>query len=173
MDYVPLLKRLRMKYPHATEEELWHGVAVDCYIRSGHVPREVELAQAAARARALLLKYRVDQPRVPAGVREGGQWTQDIGLVGTPSNLNPQVPKLTGQKPSPEAEARIRVVGRGDSDIDYWARKLRIDPNDFSDALHALKEYYGLRGADNVIIKSGGDVHFQGRKLDNIRNFLK
>ena len=153
MDYVPLLKRLRMKYPHATEEELWHGVAVDCYIRSGHVPREVELAQAAARARALLLKYRADQPRVPAGVREGGQWTQDIGLVGTPSNPNPQVPKLTGQKPSPEAEVRIRVVGRGDSDIDYWARKLRIDPNDFSDALHALKEYYGLRGADNVIIK--------------------
>ena len=34
MDYVPLLKRLRMKYPHATEEELWHGVAFDCYIRS-------------------------------------------------------------------------------------------------------------------------------------------
>jgi len=173
MGYVPLLKRLRMKYPHATEEELWHGVAVNCYIRSGHVPREVELAQAAARARALLLKYRADQPRVPAGVREGGQWTQDIGLVRTPSNPNPHAPQLIGQKPPKEAEPRIHLVGAGDSDVSYWARRLKIDPNDFSDALHDLKSYYGLGGADNITIKNGGDVYFQGQKLDNIRSFLK
>ena len=72
MRYVFLLDRLRKKYPGASEEELWDGVALDCYIRSGHVPRDVALARAAARARALLLKYREDQPRVPAGVREGG-----------------------------------------------------------------------------------------------------
>lgn len=173
MSFAFLLDRLRKKYPDASEEELWDGVAFDCYIRSGHVPREVELARAAARARALLLKYREDQPRVPAGAREGGQWTRDIGLVGTPSNPNPQGPKLIGQNPPAEAEPRISLVGGGDSNVDYWARRLNIGRDDFSDALHQLKQYHGLRGADNVVIKNGGDVFFQGQKIDNIRNFLK
>lgn len=137
------------------------------------MPRDVELARAAARARALLLKYREDQPRVPAGVREGGQWTQDIGLVGTPSNPNPQGPKLIGQKPSEVAGPRIHVVGGGDSNVDHWARKLNIDRDDFGDALHALKWHHGLGGNDNVRFKGDGDVYFQGKKIDNIRNFLK
>ncbi len=173
MDYVPLLKRLRMKYPHATEEELWHGVAVDCYIRSGHVPREVELAQAAARARALLLKYRADQPRVPAGVREGGQWTQDIGLVRTPSNPNPQAPQLIGQKPSGDDERRVQLAGGGATNVHNWARENNVGKQGMRDAIHALKENNGLRGADNVRIEKNGDVYFQKQKINNIWGYIK
>lgn len=140
MDFGPLLRRLRMKYPDAPEEELWHGIAVDCYIRSGHIPREVELARAAARARALLLKYREDQPRVPAGVREGGQWTQDIGLVGTPSNPNPEGPKLIGQKPSSAEEQRLHLAGGGATDVHNWASSKNVDRYDMNKAIHKLKK---------------------------------
>jgi hypothetical protein len=145
MSYVILLDRLRKKYPDASEDELWDGVALDCYIRSGHVPRDVELARAAARARALLLKYRVDQPRVPAGVREGGQWTRDLGLVGTPDNPNPQGPKLIGQKPV-EERPTILLAGGGDSDMNWIARKMNIDRREFGRAVHKLKSENKLGG---------------------------
>lgn len=172
MSYVILLDRLRKKYPDASEEELWDGVALDCYIRSGHVPRDVELARAAARARALLLKYRVDQPRVPAGVREGGQWTRDIGLVGTPDNPNPQGPKLIGQKPV-EERPTIQLAGGGKTDVHNWARENNVKKHKMRDAIHDLKYDNGLGGADNVIIEKNGDVYFQQRKIGNIWEFLK
>jgi hypothetical protein len=38
---------------------------------------ELHVYVAGERLRRLLWKYRPDQPRVPAGVPEGGQWTED------------------------------------------------------------------------------------------------
>lgn len=173
MNYVPLLKQLRLKYPDATEEELWHGVAVNCYLRTGVVPREVELARAAARAYAFFAKYREDQPRVPAGVREGGQWTQDIGLVGTPSNPNPRGPKLIGQKPV-EERPTIQLAGGGNSNMNWVAREMNIDRKEFGNAVHKLKTENKLGGRDNIFIDpKTGDAFFNMNYIGNIKDHLK
>ena len=41
------------------------------------------------------------------------------------------------------------------------------------DAVHSLKDANGLGGADNIIIDRNGDVYFQKRKIDNIREYFK
>jgi len=51
-------------------------LAAVCYLRWGFVPRQVRDVVDALEA---LQKYRPDQPRVPAGNPEGGQWTDGGG----------------------------------------------------------------------------------------------
>ena len=84
MDPIALrYKRRAERYPDENEEERWNGVALDCYLRTGHVPKEVLYYKAIARAGLLARKYREDQPRVPAGNPDGGQWTDDGGSSGS------------------------------------------------------------------------------------------
>lgn len=84
MDPIALrYKRRAERYPDENEEERWNGVALDCYLRTGHVPEEVLYYKAIARAGLLARKYREDQPRVPAGNPDGGQWTDDGGSSGS------------------------------------------------------------------------------------------
>ena len=84
MDPIALrYKRRAERYPDENEEERWNGVALDCYLRTGHVPEEVLYYKAIARAGLLARKYREDQPRVPAGNPDGGQWTHDGGSSGS------------------------------------------------------------------------------------------
>jgi hypothetical protein len=49
------------------------------YLRTGDVPQEVLQYKALALAGLYARKYREDQPRVPAGNPDGGQWTYDGG----------------------------------------------------------------------------------------------
>jgi hypothetical protein len=49
------------------------------YLRTGDVPQEVLQYKALARAGLYARKYHEDQPRVPAGNPDGGQWTYDGG----------------------------------------------------------------------------------------------
>ena len=80
MDAIALqYKRIRRKYPDAPELEIWHGVAMDFYLRQGTIPTEVLVQSALARAEGYGTKYRPDQPRVPAGNPDGGQWTDEDG----------------------------------------------------------------------------------------------
>lgn len=72
-------KRIRQKYPDAPELEIWHGVAMDFYMRSGTIPTDVLVRSALARAETYGVKYRPDQLRVPAGNPDGGQWTDEGG----------------------------------------------------------------------------------------------
>lgn len=80
MDQIALAyKRRAERYPDEDEGERWNGVALDCYLRTGNVPREVLRYKALASTGHFAFKYRDDQPRVPAGNPDGGQWTSDGG----------------------------------------------------------------------------------------------
>lgn len=83
MDTIALRYKQRFeRYPDEDEEERWNGVALDFYLRTGDVPKEVLHYKALASAGLRSLKYREDQPRVPAGNPDGGQWTADGGSSG-------------------------------------------------------------------------------------------
>ena len=80
MDAIELqYKRIRQKYPDIPELEIWHGVAMDFYLRTGDIPTDVLIRSALARAETYGVKYRPDQLRVPAGNPDGGQWTDEGG----------------------------------------------------------------------------------------------
>ena len=81
--------------------------------------------------------------------------------------------RVSGQKPEREREGRIRLAGGGATDVHNWARQNNIKKHDMRDAVHSLKDANGLGGADNIIIDRNGDVYFQKRKIDNIREYLK
>lgn len=98
MDPVALRYKQRAeRYPDENEEERWNGVALDFYLRSGDVPKEVLRCKALANADLYARKYREDQPRVPAGNPDGGEWTADISLIGS--------------EKQPEKSKRIRIAG--------------------------------------------------------------
>lgn len=75
-------KKRLIRYPEEDEAERWDGVALDFYLRTGTVPDEVLHYKALAHAGLRSLKYRDDQPRVPAGNPDGGQWTAEGGSGG-------------------------------------------------------------------------------------------
>lgn len=73
------------RHPAAIAHDLKRWMRPDAYrfIRPGwrrYVRPESEAAAIFGRYEA---KYRTDQPRVPAGVRQGGQWTDDGGRGGS------------------------------------------------------------------------------------------
>ena len=101
MDAIALqYKRIRRKYPDAPELEIWHGVAMDFYLRHGTIPTEVLVQSALARAEGYGYKYRPDQLRVPAGNPDGGQWTDEGGDGGGRVLLddNGEVPTNAGRE---------------------------------------------------------------------------
>lgn len=91
MDPIALRYEQRCKrYPDEDEAERWHGVALDFYLRTGEVPQEVLHYKALALAGLYARKYREDQPRVPAGNPDGGQWTAEgVSLIGAQSQSKP------------------------------------------------------------------------------------
>ena len=102
-------KRIRRKYPEAPELEIWHGVAMDFYLRTGDIPSDVLVRSALARAETYGVKYRPDQLRVPAGNPDGGQWTDEGGGGGASlrdrvaRNRTPAAGKPASSTPSPES----------------------------------------------------------------------
>ncbi len=80
MDAIELqYTRIRQKYPDAPDLEIWQGVAMDFYLRTGDVPEDVLVRSALARAETYGVKYRPDQLRVPAGNPDGEQWMDEGG----------------------------------------------------------------------------------------------
>lgn len=54
---------------------------------------------------------------------------------------------------------------------DYAAKMLGYERDVFGDMIHAMKDANKLGGADNVIWHDNGDVYFNGKWLDNMRNY--
>ena len=77
-------KRIRQKYPDAPELEIWHGVAMDFYLRTGDIPSDVLIRSAFARAENWGIKYRPDQLRLPAGNPNGGNGRMTAGGAAAP-----------------------------------------------------------------------------------------
>jgi hypothetical protein len=115
-------RRIRQKYPDAPELDIWHGVAIDFYIRQGTIPTEVLVQSALARAEGYDYKYRPDQLRVPAGNPDGGQWT-DEGGGGGDGGEDPDSEEL----PITQASLRdkIRSVARL---MRLWRNRRRNSP---------------------------------------------
>ena len=91
MDPIALRYKQRSeRYPDENEAERWHGVALGFYLRTGDVPQEVLQYKALALAGLYARKYREDQPRVPAGNPDGGQWTAEgVSLIGAQNQRKP------------------------------------------------------------------------------------
>lgn len=76
-------KYLRERQPSEPIEDLAERLAFSGYVRTGEVPSIRAIAE------TLDLKFNSDQPRVPAGSPEGGQWTDGGGGSGGGQNYAP------------------------------------------------------------------------------------
>jgi len=94
MSHLRAIQTLKQKDPHKPFATLLQSYAFQCFLRSGRVPSVVNtllsLSERAERKKSLalvdqqnsrpwILKYSPDQPRVPAGNPDGGQWTSIEG----------------------------------------------------------------------------------------------
>lgn len=75
-------KYQRERHPSASSDDLMVGLAFASYVRTGNVP------SAKAIAAALDLKFNPNQPRVPAGNPDGGEWTAGGGAAGSGDSGN-------------------------------------------------------------------------------------
>jgi hypothetical protein len=74
-------KAIRQRHPTASSSELAWSLSFCSYMRSGDVPSRSALSEALGTR----TKFNPDQPRVPAGNPDGGQWMSDLvdGAVAT------------------------------------------------------------------------------------------
>ena len=94
MSHLDVIQSLRKQRPHDPLTTVLETYAYRCFLRYGEVPkiinyllpmaRKAEQKASTAlfdqkRARPWVLKYSPDQPRVPAGNPDGGQWTSIEG----------------------------------------------------------------------------------------------
>jgi hypothetical protein len=99
-----------------------------------------------------------NQPRVPAGNgEESGRWTDGGGGVSGISH----------------PDDRLITGAGGTTDMNFAARMLRLDRNEFGDMIHALKDDLKLRPSDNVKVFPNGDVFFQDKPIGNLWDYKK
>ena len=113
----------------------------------------VLLREIGATEAARLLKFDPAQPRVPAGSgRHSGEWTSGDG------------------GDAPGHDAAVQLVANTTTNFCYACKKLKIDPIDAGNALHAAKE--GRAGAKDVCIFDllNGDIIFNGEVIGNLRD---
>lgn len=103
--YFPLHLQKQLQDVHAKARR----AAFEHYIRKGRVPPDLaELVEATRTVPNFLAKYSPDQPRVPAGNPDGGQWTSGGGDGGSdggnqPSQVVQRIPPIIDQEIVPEA----------------------------------------------------------------------
>ncbi len=183
MDTIALRYQQRFeRYPDEDEEERWNGVALDFYLRTGDVPREVLHYKALARAGQFAFKYREDQPRVPPGNPDGGQWTYDGG-----SGSRDESEEFDGGDGNDSGDSgndlpiepaslrnRARAVGRAVGALRNWLRGER-SPKPYDarrDPLTPNGELIGLEGnAKDVRTVSPSEFNdLRKRLLENSRS---
>ena len=125
---------MRLKYPEASEREIWHGVAVDFYMRTGQVPRDVLIRSALARADGYGYKYRPDQLRVPAGNPDGGQWTDEGGGGGASTRDRVARNKPSKDKKPIASDAPAQPVRATDSSPRMLDEVIDKEPSPFDGA---------------------------------------
>jgi hypothetical protein len=99
--------------------------------------------------------YNPDQPRVPAGNPDGGEWTSGGGE----------------SLPASSGTAATLLVAGSTKNFDYACGVLKLNRNKASDILHAVKEDNGLGGADNCTFDTDtGDILYNGEVIGNLRD---
>jgi HK97 family phage portal protein len=96
-----------------------------------------------------------NQPRVPAGDAEGGQWTRGELY---PTQIDDEI--VTGAQ---------KLL----TDIRHVARVLAMSNHEMNFAIHSLKKANGLSGNQNVSFKPNGDAYFKEEFLGNIKDYRK
>jgi hypothetical protein len=127
-------RRIRQKYPDAPELDIWHGVAIDFYIRHGTIPTEVLVQSALARAEGYDYKYRPDQLRVPAGNPDGGQWTDEGGGGGASTRDRVARNKPPKDKKPIASDAPAQPVRATDSSPRMFDEVIDQEPSPFDGA---------------------------------------
>lgn len=97
--------------------------------------------------------YNPDQPRVPAGNPDGGEW-MDGGR----------------RLPASGRTAATLLVAASTKNFKYACRILKLDPKRASIVLHAVKEDEYLGGADNCTFDTDtGDILYNGEVIGNLK----
>jgi HK97 family phage portal protein len=98
-----------------------------------------------------------NQPRVPAGNADGGQWTGEGSAASSGSNDDDLATGTGGRT------TNFRLI----------ARRLGLEYKEIGDMIHDIKEFYGLAGNDNLEFDFDGEVYFKGESLGNIMDYRK
>jgi hypothetical protein len=101
-----------------------------------------------------------DQPRVPRGSPDGGQWTAGDGAVGSAGSR-----RDGGTAPQGEQVAVVTT------NFDYACRALGLDRNVASEILHELKAAAKLSGSDQCSFDTEtGEVFYRGEHIGNLND---
>ncbi|MFA4994216.1 MAG: hypothetical protein WC521_02805 [Bdellovibrionales bacterium] len=142
------------------------AVAAQYYIRRGYVPAlPVEIAKATASDEAFL-KYREDQPRVPAGNgRESGRWTDEGGGGGNGTTSESEYPDAI--RPIYPVETFLAALSGGSviSALRYVLGSIARNEvgSAVQDAAAAIEDYFGgkpdrtFRNPSDDLIMMKGD----------------
>ena len=125
----------------------------DLALNGGVTPEALLRELGCADLTARLLKYSPTQPRVPVGGPHGGEWTSAGGTGGAASGH----------------EAATQLAANTTTKFGYACKKLKLDPNEATLALHAAKRSAGTGGADQCTFDlQTGDIIFNGESIGNL-----
>lgn len=128
-------------------------LALAWYLRKGRVPRNIcEILTASLEA---FQKYNADQPRVPAGSPDGGQWTDGDG-----SNGNPSPSDGLRRAPDKKAEKRAKAIYGETSGLTPKLLNPNKNPynpknwnSDSASKLHLARAYIGVVSGRNPKVR--------------------
>lgn len=119
---------------------------------------------------ALVAPFFVDQ----AGGSNNLTTGQRAAIVGISTLLGGLTAGLAGQNAQGGATAadnESQNNATSTKNEDYAAKMLGYDRDTFGDMIHDMKAGLGLRGDDNVIWHSNGDVEFRGKIIGNMHDY--
>jgi hypothetical protein len=136
-----------------------------CYIRTGKVPQEVRYILQELQQFGEEMKYDPNQPRVPAGSSDGGQWTSGGARDSqeNPSRNKPKKPSDVSLRATPNAatEKRARAIYGETSGLfpQLKNKKLSVyNPKNWDEA--SSKKLHNARVYIGVISVRNPKVHF-------------
>ncbi len=143
------------RLPPIEPDDAYRLHLADLALDGGVTPEALLQAFGHADATARLFKYDQAEPRVPAGGGpHGGEWTGAGGTDGA----------------APGHDAATQLAANTTTNLSYACKKLKIDPIQAGDAIHAAKA--GRAGAADQCIfdLTTGDIIFQGVVIRNLRD---
>ena len=141
------------RLPPIEPDDAYRLHLADLALDAGVAPEAVLRAFGHAEATARLFKYDQAEPRVPSGGPQGGEWA-GAGEAGGAA---------------PGHDAATQLAANTTTNFDYACKKLKLDPNEATLALHDAKHLAGLGGADNCTFDlRTGDILFNGESIGNL-----
>ena len=136
-------------------------------IADGTYPNAAAVFSAASppEEKGSILDYAPSQPRDPDGrwTAMGSAFSLPASSLGTSERFQNQTTTLPG---SPGIPIQIAATTKN---FRHACKRLKLDENDASDALHAAKEAHGLSAGDTCLFDTGtGDIIFGDEIIGNL-----